>query len=283
MPFTPPSQQQPRFAQYAGNNNNNNNTSPPPSQHAMHPSQYNTSPNSLLGPHVPAPCRQLHPPKVPLYRPAVLRSIERPIRAARGDSLTPPASSAASVNEDYVSDVEYKTGVDFRGFGYGNSGFNSADLGEIEDDDVQVTAEPDRGHWKPDAEAETCDAPMCVRRFTIYHRKHHCRRCGNIFCYEHVGHIIPLSKNARFHAQGYPSKACDNCFNDYKRVLAAKRSDSLSSSTSSSSTLSNNNHPSSPIVGIKAISGHRGIESGLGAKVGSYVGSVPRDWSWSTF
>lgn len=62
--------------------------------------------------------------------------------------MTPPASSAASVNEDYVSDVEYKTGVDFRGFGYGNSGFNSADLGEIEDDDVQVTAEPDRGHWK---------------------------------------------------------------------------------------------------------------------------------------
>lgn len=110
-------------------------------------------------------------------------------------------------------------------------------------------------------------------------------RCGGIFCYEHVGNTITLSKGARFHAQGYPSKACGNCFADYKRVLAAKRSDSLSSSTSSSSTLSNNtNHPhSSPIVGIKAIGGRGGIESGLGAKVGSYVGSVPRDWSWSTF
>ncbi|KAL0635258.1 Zn finger protein [Maublancomyces gigas] len=265
MPYSPPpSQQLPRFAPYV------NNTSPPPSQDTMHSSPFNTSPTSPFSPHIPAPCRQLHPPKVPLYRPAVLRSIERPIRAAR-EPLTPPASSAASLNEVYIGDVEYKTGVDFRGFGYGNCAYsNVTDLGEIEDDDVQVTEEPDRGHWKPDAEAETCDAPIC----------------GNIFCYEHVGNTITLSKGARFHAQGYPSKACGNCFADYKRVLAAKRSDSLSSSTSSSSssTLSNNIHPhSSPIVGIKGIGGRPGIESGLGAKVGSYVGSVPRDWSWSTF
>lgn len=143
MPYSPPpSQQLPRFAPYV------NNTSPPPSQHTMHSSPFNTSPTSPFSPHIPAPCRQLHPPKVPLYRPAVLRSIERPIRAAR-EPLTPPASSAASLNEVYIGDVEYKTGVDFRGFGYGNCAYsNVTDLGEIEDDDVQVTEEPDRGHWK---------------------------------------------------------------------------------------------------------------------------------------
>lgn len=143
MPYTPPpSQRMPRFSPYM------NNTSPPPSQHTMRSSPFNTSPTSLFSPHIPAPCRQLHPPKVPLYRPAVLRSIERPIRLAR-EPLTPPASSAASLNEVYIGDVEYKTGVDFRNFGYGNCAYgNVADLGEIEDDDVQVTEEPDRGHWK---------------------------------------------------------------------------------------------------------------------------------------
>lgn len=144
MPYSPPpSQHLPRFAPYM------NNTSPPPSQHTMQASQFNASPTSLFPPHIPAPCRQLHPPKVPLYRPAVLRSIERPIKLAR-EPLTPPASSATSLNEVYIGDVEYKTGVDFRNFGYGNCGYgnNVADLGEIEDDDVQVTEEPDRGHWK---------------------------------------------------------------------------------------------------------------------------------------
>lgn len=69
------------------------------------------------------------------------------MRAAR-EPLTPPASSAASLNEDYINDVEYKTGVDFRNFGYGSVGYCPVDLGEIEDDDEQVTEEPDRGHWK---------------------------------------------------------------------------------------------------------------------------------------
>lgn len=62
--------------------------------------------------------------------------------------MTPPASSAASLNEDYVADVEYKPAVDFRNFGYGSAGYNAGDFGELEDDDVQVTEEPDRGHWK---------------------------------------------------------------------------------------------------------------------------------------
>lgn len=62
--------------------------------------------------------------------------------------MTPPASSAASLNEDYIGDVEYKPSVDFRNFGYGSGGYSSGDLGEIEDDDVQVTEEPCRGHWK---------------------------------------------------------------------------------------------------------------------------------------
>ena len=34
--------------------------------------------------------------------------------------------------------------------------------------------------WQPDGEVQQC--PMCARKFGFFQRKHHCRRCGNIFC-----------------------------------------------------------------------------------------------------
>jgi hypothetical protein len=95
--------------------------------------------------HLPAPCRQLNPPKSPLYRPAVLRSIERPIKR-ENSPLSPPVSSAASVNEEYVGYGEYKGGLDIRnaGYGYLAEDFGIAGLEE----EGQVTGSPTRAHWK---------------------------------------------------------------------------------------------------------------------------------------
>ncbi|KAL7275254.1 Zn finger protein [Rhizina undulata] len=279
MPYTAP-QPPARLPQYATNN-----TSPPPSQ-SDHQPTFTSPPSLLLSHHLPAPCRQLHPPKSPLYRPAVLRSTGRPLRAPP----TSPASSAASVNEEYMNagSGEYKNAL---GIVINRGGYSSGiDNDLIEEEETgRVTGPPDRGHWKPDAEAPVCDAPMCVRNFSLVTRRHHCRRCGNVFCAQHTPHYLPLNQNAKFHPQGLPSRACDSCYNDYHRMLTAKRTDSLSSNSSSSSTISNGNHmPSSPIVNM----GSRGVNAGgrgpmsdaeLGTKMGSYVGSVPRDWSWSTF
>lgn len=39
---------------------------------------------------------------------------------------------------------------------------------------------PKDASWKPDARATTCE--KCSVRFTFMTRKHHCRRCGGIFC-----------------------------------------------------------------------------------------------------
>lgn len=285
MPYPSPSlQPQRRPVQHS------NNTSPPATQHTqmIQPPQFNAFPTSPFSnfTHLPAPCRQLHPPKSLLYRPAVLRSIERP---ARGENspLTPPASSATSVNEDYVGDGEYKNGMDIRNAGYGGYlGREDHGIAGLEEEG-KVTGPPGKGHWKPDAEAVTCDAAMCVKNFSFVLRRHHCRRCGNVFCAQHTAHTVPLNQNARFHIQGYQERACDNCWNDYTRLLETKRPDYLSSSNSSSSTLSNNHpSPSSPVMnmGVRGTGpgGGKGMD-GLGTKVGSYVGSVPRDWSWSTF
>lgn len=62
-----------------------------------------------------------------------------------------------------------------------------------------------------------------------------------------------------------------------------------SARTSSSSSFNNINEvpanasvPSSPITGTcRGRDG--GTVGGLKNRIGSYVGSVPRDWSWSTF
>ncbi|KDO24611.1 hypothetical protein SPRG_10143 [Saprolegnia parasitica CBS 223.65] len=36
--------------------------------------------------------------------------------------------------------------------------------------------------WKPDAHSDRCNA--CVKKFRLFRRKHHCRVCGEIYCYK---------------------------------------------------------------------------------------------------
>jgi hypothetical protein len=36
--------------------------------------------------------------------------------------------------------------------------------------------------WVPDADAPRCMAADCGKPFTIRRRRHHCRRCGHVFC-----------------------------------------------------------------------------------------------------
>lgn len=36
--------------------------------------------------------------------------------------------------------------------------------------------------WVPNDEAFSCMSPLCRKSFSIFRRRHHCRRCGRIFC-----------------------------------------------------------------------------------------------------
>ncbi|OJT04923.1 Zinc finger FYVE domain-containing protein 16 [Trametes pubescens] len=38
--------------------------------------------------------------------------------------------------------------------------------------------------WKPDSQASHCDTFICRKAFSIWERRHHCRKCGGVFCAE---------------------------------------------------------------------------------------------------
>lgn len=266
---------------------NSTNTSPTstyqPSQLANQPSS-GSNPGSL-NPFLShyAPPRQLHPPKSPLYRPAVLRTTERTSRpsTSNGGTVTPGHQSSASLNSLGGEGKEGSNGLAIFGGGDMFSGvFGTTNLGAVPEwEEVvnkTVTGAPHKRHWKDDSLSSTCDAPLCTKNFTFFERRHHCRKCGQLFCAAHTSNNVRLDQDCEYHPHGTLSRTCDSCFEEYKRLVAQRRASSASTITNSSggSTV-----PSSPITS----KGNKGADAFGPKTASSYVGSVPRDWSWSTF
>jgi hypothetical protein len=44
-----------------------------------------------------------------------------------------------------------------------------------------VTGPPGKEHWKPDEMAMECS--LCGQQFGLFIRRHHCRKCGEIYCH----------------------------------------------------------------------------------------------------
>lgn len=73
--------------------------------------------------------------------------------------------------------------------------------------------------WERDQDAPTCRA--CGRAFTLFTRRHHCRRCGRIYCYACTAHRMRLSTAPSAPGAIIPSTAllpfdsgrvCDGCY-----------------------------------------------------------------------
>ncbi|KEY67132.1 hypothetical protein S7711_02993 [Stachybotrys chartarum IBT 7711] len=136
----------------------------------------------------------------------------------------------------------------------------------------QVTDLPTRKHWKPDPESSICDDPTCKRNFSYFTRRHHCRKCGNIFCDSHSSYVAPLDQHANFNPRAVPSRTCNHCFEEFKTWHSRN-------SSRTSSTTSSDGHPTSataPMTAVPDVS--RGPANGA-----EVAASVPRDWNWSTF
>ncbi|KZF23999.1 hypothetical protein L228DRAFT_266367 [Xylona heveae TC161] len=289
------------------------------------PTSPRASNNTLHNLH--AHSRQLRPLKSPLYVPAVLRPTEKPTMRRQGGRsppqqpqqqqqqqqyqyqhpLTPPHSKHSST-DSLNGEAAAKRAPLTRSF----SDLAQTKRSIFEDERLndmafgEVTGLPTREHWKPDASAPSCDAASCHKPFTLFGRRHHCRRCGNIFCSNHSPYTIPLDQYARFHPDGIRSRACDNCWQEYGRWETARCSRSNSESSESSSSLGRSHGVPSEIptsgIGHRAALANMLGRQGHGAaaaavvggrtdlgdfeatqKYGSVSASVPRDWNWSTF
>ncbi|KAI9721601.1 MAG: hypothetical protein M1828_005091 [Chrysothrix sp. TS-e1954] len=277
--------------------------------------------------------------------------------AAGASPLTPPASATGSLDgheaaDDGVSDARLKFLKSRRGSWIGEilpakiarivTDEWTIDEGRMED----VTGLPTRDHWKPppppskapakerntqtniktkkqpDSSTTQCEnTPTCPQNFTFLIRRHHCRRCGRIFCAPCSCYAVPLDQHARFHPSGRLARACDSCWEDFggweraRRERKARRAaaavargmqrgngagdgatdgdeEEEEGDSSDASGSGSGSGSATPVAGLGAADEEIGRRSAAGkakkakAKTkgeAALVGSVPRDWNWSTF
>ncbi|ORZ28431.1 hypothetical protein BCR41DRAFT_73848 [Lobosporangium transversale] len=112
---------------------------------------------------------------------------------------------------------------------------------------------PSRAHWKPDSSTNVCTWPGCRVEFGLFDRRHHCRKCGDIFCSTHCSKEVPLDQALDFNPiEGRKSRACVGCFEQFERwqgkTPTSSNSDYIfnnSYGNSNNNSNSNNNNSSS--------------------------------------
>ena len=60
--------------------------------------------------------------------------------------------------------------------------------------------------WIPDKQCRSCS--NCESSWTVTNRRHHCRRCGNLFCSKCASKFIPIPRIGKL----TPTRVCDSCF-----------------------------------------------------------------------
>ncbi|KAH9977553.1 hypothetical protein BJV74DRAFT_780952 [Russula compacta] len=102
--------------------------------------------------------------------------------------------------------------------------------------------------WKKDTDAPYCETFVCRKPFTLMERRHHCRKCGGIFCRTCSSHTTPLLDTTTlsfvYPPRGtpiatyasptspvLPARVCDAC---YAQIYGTPPPHSPSSSSSSS-------------------------------------------------
>jgi len=126
-----------------------------------------------------------------------------------------------------------------------------------------------------------CDHATCKRYFSYFTRRHHCRKCGHIFCDQHSAFEIPLDQDANFNPRGVPSRACGHCYAQFKewRNLANSKPPSRDSPEGA-----RHHQPDlTPSTPVSTSPTAAGALDGLPLHTPEVAHSVPRDWNWSTF
>ena len=59
----------------------------------------------------------------------------------------------------------------------------------------EVTKQLDEFQWEQDDKVYVCK--LCTKDFNVARRKHHCRRCGGIFCGDCSDNKMPLPSSSK--------------------------------------------------------------------------------------
>ncbi|CAO3590611.1 unnamed protein product [Absidia cylindrospora] len=97
----------------------------------------------------------------------------------------------------------------------------------------------------PDSEAAHCEYLDCTTWFGIFNRRHHCRRCGEIYCAQHCSNYLRLDQACQFHPDGILSRGCDTCLSDFLTWAKTLDERSLQSTTATSTSFTTSSRPSS--------------------------------------
>ncbi|TFK76621.1 hypothetical protein BDN72DRAFT_907692 [Pluteus cervinus] len=98
--------------------------------------------------------------------------------------------------------------------------------------------------WKPDALSAACDNFYCRIRFNIFERRHHCRKCGGVFCascttrttalldtsnldFIHPPHKTLISVYDSPTSPVLPSRVCDDCWDQVHGTPTTPRTPDL--------------------------------------------------------
>ncbi|XP_034498234.1 zinc finger FYVE domain-containing protein 26 isoform X2 [Ailuropoda melanoleuca] len=76
---------------------------------------------------------------------------------------------------------------------------------------VPPATPPGRPQWVPDESASICMV-CCRERFTMFNRRHHCRRCGRLVC-----SACSTKKMVVEGCRESPTRVCDQCYSYYNK------------------------------------------------------------------
>jgi len=109
---------------------------------------------------------------------------------------------------------------------FSNDSVCSSSWDEIEESDYRLAP------WVPDYYVTHCQG--CNNKFSYRLRKHHCRNCGQVFCYQCADQFLPLPS----HNLTAPARVCYSCMLTINGKKSLKKSINRKSSPSSNSSAS---------------------------------------------
>ncbi|KAH3671371.1 hypothetical protein WICMUC_004668 [Wickerhamomyces mucosus] len=148
---------------------------------------------------------------------------------------------------------------------------DSSNLINLNNNEIDVQySELSRDHWKPDNHRYECFD--CCTKFSILIRRHHCRKCGEIFCANCLISSAKLNYDCQFELNGLLSKVCFQCSKEWSLYLIENFNKTYNI---------NGNDIYQPDWKKNNTSVHR--FSATNSSTYKESSTIPADWSWSSF